>query len=58
MAKTLTCRDCGIDCDFGASAGSVEEIMSISAQHAAEAHGIKELPSEMLESMRGAIKDL
>lgn len=60
MAKTLTltCRDCGVDCDWTTAGESVDQIMSNSAQHAAQAHGIKELPTEMLASMRRAIKDL
>jgi predicted small metal-binding protein len=34
MAKVISCRDVGMDCDFKASGGSVEEVMQAAAQHA------------------------
>jgi len=54
----LTCRDCGVDCDWTTSDETVDKIIGNSAQHAVQGHGTKELPAEMMESMRRTIKDL
>ncbi len=57
MPKLLTCRDVGVDCDFQTSGDSVDEILKAAREHAVQAHGIKELPGEMVASMRRAIRD-
>jgi predicted small metal-binding protein len=38
MAKTVSCRDVGADCDFVARGNSEEEIMSQVAEHARTEH--------------------
>jgi predicted small metal-binding protein len=57
MAKVLRCRDVGMDCDFVARAGSEEQILKKAAEHAATAHGMKEIPEEVLSKVRAAIRN-
>ncbi|MEW6209231.1 MAG: DUF1059 domain-containing protein [Acidobacteriota bacterium] len=57
MAKTLCCRDVGPDCDFVARGETEEEIMSQVAQHAREAHGLEEVPAELVDKARAAIRE-
>ena len=57
MAKALACRDIGLDCDWTGSGETVDEIMRLAAEHAAEAHGITEIPNELAARVRQAISD-
>jgi predicted small metal-binding protein len=57
MAKTMSCRDVGPDCDFVARGETEEEIMGQVAEHARTAHGMEEVPPEVAEKVRSAIKD-
>lgn len=57
MAKTLSCRDVGADCDFVARANSEEEIMAQVSEHARTAHKMSDIPPEVVEKVRGAIRD-
>ena len=57
MAKKMNCRDVGPDCDFVARGETEEEIMGQVAEHARTAHGIEEVPRELAEKAKAAIKD-
>jgi predicted small metal-binding protein len=57
MAKTVSCRDVGTDCDFVARGNSEEEIMSQVAEHARTAHNMDEIPAEVRDQVRAAIRD-
>jgi predicted small metal-binding protein len=57
MAKTLCCKDVGVDCDFQAHGETEDEIMAQVAEHARTAHGIEEVPAELAEKARAAIRD-
>ncbi len=57
MAKVISCRDVGMDCDFKASGGSVEEVMQAAAQHAKEAHGLDAIPPGLTGIVLAAIHD-
>lgn len=58
MSKTMNCRDVGPDCDFVAHGETEDEIMDQVADHARTAHGIDEVPAELAEKARAAIKDV
>lgn len=58
MPKKLSCRDVGVDCDFEATGETVEEIMQKAAQHAKEAHGMTEIPQELIEKCQKAIREI
>jgi predicted small metal-binding protein len=57
MAKTLSCRDVGVDCDFQAKADTEAELMQQTAQHAKEAHGFETIPPELMPKVKAAIRD-
>lgn len=57
MAKTMSCRDVGPDCDFVARAETEEELMQQVVVHAGAVHGMQEVPPEVAEKVKAAIKD-
>jgi len=57
MAKTVSCRDVGADCDFVARGNSNEEILSQVEEHARTAHNMSEIPIEVREKIHAAIRD-
>jgi predicted small metal-binding protein len=57
MAKTVSCRDVGADCDFVARGNSNEEILSKVEEHARTAHSMNEIPAEVREKIHAAIHD-
>ena len=57
MAKTVRCRDVGMDCDFVAKGETNEDIMRQAAEHARTAHNMNEIPPEVADKVRSAIRD-
>ena len=57
MAKILACRDVGVDCDFVARGETEEEIFRQCARHGKEAHGMEEIPADLIAKMRGFIRE-
>ena len=57
MAKVLRCKDVGMDCDFEARAETEEALLKQAAEHAAEAHDMHEIPPDVLEKVRAAIRN-
>ena len=57
MAKTVSCRDVGSDCDFVARGDSEEDILRQVAEHARVEHNMNEVPSEVRDKVRAAIRD-
>ena len=57
MARSMSCRDVGPDCDFVARGESDEEVLGQVAEHARSAHGMEEVPPELAEKARAAIRD-
>ncbi len=57
MAKTVNCRDVGVDCDFTAKGETEQEVLQQCAEHARTAHGMNEIPQELAEKVRAAIRD-
>ncbi len=57
MAKTVNCRDIGVDCDFTAKGETEQEVLQQCAEHARTAHGMNEIPQELAEKVRAAIRD-
>jgi len=58
MAKSISCRDVGVDCDFQATGETVEDVMHQCADHAKSAHGIDEIPPELAQKVQAAIRDV
>jgi predicted small metal-binding protein len=57
MSKTMNCRDVGPDCDFVAKGETDDEIMAKVAEHARVVHGFEEVPPELAEKAKAAIRD-
>jgi len=57
MSKTVSCREVGIDCDFVAKGETEQEVLQECAEHARKEHGMTELPADLAEKVRGAIRD-
>ena len=57
MPKTVSCRDVGADCDFVARGDSEEEILLQVTEHARTDHKMNEIPAEVVEKVRAAIRD-
>ena len=57
MSKIVSCREVGVDCDFVAKGETEQEVLQECAEHARNEHGMTELPAELAEKVRGAIRD-
>lgn len=57
MVKILRCRDVGMDCDFEVRATTEDEILQRATEHAQVAHGMREIPPEVVAKVRAAIRD-
>jgi len=58
MAKSISCRDVGMDCDFKAQAETMEELMEKCSEHAKSDHGIDEIPTELAQKVMAAVRDV
>jgi predicted small metal-binding protein len=58
MAKSISCRDVGVDCDFTAKAETLDELMQVTAKHAKEVHGFDSIPADMVPAVQAAIRDV
>lgn len=56
--KRLSCEDMGVDCSWVGTEPTVEVLLEGATTHMAAVHEIKEVPDEMLESMKRAVKDV
>jgi len=57
MSKIVSCREVGVDCDFVAKGETEQEVLQECAEHARKEHGMTELPADLAEKVRGAIRD-
>ena len=57
MVKSISCKDAGRDCNWSASAESVEELMSQVTEHVLAEHKEIELNSENITSIKSLIKE-
>ncbi len=58
MAKSLSCKDAGADCDFVACADTEEELFQKAAEHGKAEHGMSEIPQEMYDKARSVIREV
>ena len=57
MPKVIRCRDVGVDCDFEARGETEQEVLDQCAGHAKSAHGMDQIPPELAQKVRAAIRD-
>jgi predicted small metal-binding protein len=58
MAKELSCADMGVNCDFKATGDTLQEVLQKAGEHAASAHGITDMPPEMLAQVQAKVRDV
>jgi AhpD family alkylhydroperoxidase len=56
--KELRCRDVGSDCDYVVRGKTEEEIFKKVTEHAKTVHNMMEIPRELMEKARGAIRSV
>ncbi|MEE9192699.1 MAG: DUF1059 domain-containing protein [Candidatus Aerophobetes bacterium] len=59
MAKTMACRDVGVDCSYVVRGETEEELMTNVTKHAKEVHGYTDeqlKDPEMMKKVKAAIK--
>ena len=56
--KELRCRDVGADCDYVMRGKTEEEIFKKASEHAKTVHNMKEMPKELIEKARAAIRSV
>jgi predicted small metal-binding protein len=47
-----------MECDFTAQAETTEELMQKCSEHAKSDHGIDEIPPELAEKVKAAVRDV
>jgi predicted small metal-binding protein len=57
MAKVVSCKDVGVDCDFVSRGETVEEVLRACAEHGKAAHGMDKIPPELAVKVQAAIRD-
>jgi predicted small metal-binding protein len=57
MAKVLRCSEMGAECNWEGRAETEEELYKMATEHAAKAHGMKEIPKELWEQAKTLIRD-
>ena len=57
MAKILSCREMGADCDFIARGKTVEEVLEKAAEHGKKVHGMTEFPPDKLAKARSLVRE-
>lgn len=58
MTKQFACADVGVKCSWSAKAGNENELMKVVAEHAQKEHGMKEIPKDLVDKVKAAIKDI
>ena len=58
MAKAISCRDVGVDCDFQAQAETTEDLLQKCAEHGKAAHGMNEIPADLATKVMAAVREV
>ena len=56
MEKSFTCSDVGVNCNWSASAENNEDLLNKIKAHAKNIHNFEEIPPELYEKVKNAIK--
>lgn len=58
MTKSISCADAGADCSWSATAETEEELMGKVAAHVKDEHKELEVTPELVEKVKGLIKEI
>jgi predicted small metal-binding protein len=57
MPYKFSCKDVGMNCGFEfKGANSEDEALALAKVHAEKAHGVREIPADLAEKVKKAIK--
>ena len=56
MAKTLACKDTGMDCPWVGRAETEDELLKLGGEHVVKVHG-EEVTPELIELAKSVIRD-
>ena len=56
MTKRFGCSDVGVNCNWTTTADSEEDIMIKIKEHAKNVHGFNEIPQDLADKVKSAIK--
>lgn len=57
MSTIIVCREVGLECDGVVQADGQEEALAAAAAHVREAHGLEEMPPELVERVRSVMRE-
>lgn len=57
MAKVLRCSDMGVNCNWVGRAETEKELFKIASKHAADEHGMMEIPKKLLIKAKAVIRE-
>jgi len=57
MAKVVSCKDGGVDCNWTGRAETEEELLKQIKEHAQKDHGMQEIPEELKTKIKSLIRD-
>lgn len=57
MEKVIRCRDVGFDCDGVIKAKTEAEALNLAAEHAKNAHGLKEVSPEVVAKIKSVMTE-
>ncbi len=58
MTMSFKCVDIGYECGYETMAESDEEMMGKVAEHAKQVHDLDPIPPEVVEKVKGAIREV
>jgi predicted small metal-binding protein len=58
MTKSFGCSDAGVDCNWTTTGENEDEIMEKIKKHAHSDHGFTEIPPDIAQKVKTAIKDV
>ncbi|MGA0296852.1 MAG: DUF1059 domain-containing protein [Nitrosopumilaceae archaeon] len=58
MTKSISCADAGADCSWSATAETEDELMEKVAVHVKDEHKELEVTPELVEKVKGLIKEI
>ena len=57
MTKSFGCSDVGVNCNWTTNADSEEDLMKKIKEHANIVHGFKEIPQDLADKVKLAVKE-
>jgi predicted small metal-binding protein len=57
MPRGVNCKDAGVECDFVMRGETKRDILRQAADYARTAYSMTEIPPEVAQKLRGAIRD-